>query len=142
VLIEKFYVLIWFWLAVLLVVTLINLLSWIFEILLSGKISFLKKYIKIKRKMIQVEETNNKSDDLLLKSVNMNSMDEERSVKRVRIQTEMLDLDRDLLISFYEKSLGIDGYVMLHIIKSVAGDIVFMEMLYELWIDFEKEKKQ
>ena len=29
-----------------------------------------------------------------------------------------------------------DGYIMLHIIKSVAGDIVFMELLYEIWMDF------
>ena len=142
VLIEKFYVLIWFWLAILLVVTLINLLSWTFEIILFGKVSFLKKYIQIKRKMIQAEESNARIDDLLLKSINTNSMDEEKSVKRVRLQTDVRDLDRDLIIKFYETSLGIDGYVMLHIIKSVAGDIVFMEMLYELWVDFEKEKYQ
>ena len=92
--------------------------------------------------MIQAEESNDRIDDLLLKSINNNSMDEEKSVKRVRLQTDIRDLDRDLIIKFYETSLGIDGYVMLHIIKSVAGDIVFMEMLYELWIDFEKEKYQ
>ena len=92
--------------------------------------------------MIQAEEINARIDDLLLKSINTNSMDEEKSVKRVRLQTDVRDLDRDLIIKFYETSLGIDGYVMLHIIKSVAGDIVFMEMLYELWVDFEKEKYQ
>ena len=43
---------------------------------------------------------------------------------------------RENLKKFQKKYLANDGYVMLHIIKSVGGDIVFMELLYEIWIDF------
>ena len=50
--------------------------------------------------------------------------------------TGMSWITKDNLKKFQSKYLGNDGYIMLHIIKSVAGDIVFMELLYEIWSDF------
>ena len=51
VLIEKFYVFIWFWLYVLAVVTFLNIISWIYEICSSTSIGFIRKYLRIKEKM-------------------------------------------------------------------------------------------
>ncbi len=40
---------------------------------------------------------------------------------------------------FQNEYLGNDGLVMLLMIKSVAGDIAFIELLQILWLDFQSK---
>lgn len=126
ILIEKIYVIIWFWLVILLVVTLFNLLSWSFEMILPGRIEFLFKYINIRIKMLN--NCNN---------LNGNSIDSNGKKTRQVANDQVISwVTKENLKKFQNKYLSNDGYIMLHIIKSVAGDIVFMELLYEIWMDF------
>jgi hypothetical protein len=126
ILIEKIYVIIWFWLVLLLVVTFFNLFSWIFEIILPGRIEFLFKYINIRIKML------NNVNNLNGNSIDLNA----RKTRQVANDQIISYVTKENLKKFQNKYLSNDGYIMLHIIKSVAGDIVFMELLYEIWMDF------
>jgi hypothetical protein len=114
--IEKFYVIIWFWMILLLLVTFLNILSWSHEIYISDKTIFIKKYLIIKERML--------------------NQDYSQSTKSV-----VLFEDEELNL-FQKKYIGNDGFVMLHMIKAVIGDIIFIELLYELWIDFKKNKNK
>jgi len=120
-LIEKFFVVIWFWLFVLLVLTFFNILSWIYEIYMPGnQIRFLTKYLNIKSKMVhrpsRCESNEHKSS------------------------CDTASIEEGQVKSFYKDNLGKDGFVMLYILKKVAGDLVFIELLNEFWIDFQKNK--
>ena len=112
--IEKFYVIIWFWMILLLVVTFLNIISWFLEIFITDKNVFIKKYLIIKERMLNQEFSESTKPIVLFE-------DEELSL-------------------FQKKYLGNDGFVMLHMIKAVIGDIIFIELLYELWIDYKKNK--
>lgn len=114
VLIEKFYVIIWFWYVILIVVTVFNFFAWLLEFRYSQKISFLTKYINIRKKMMR--------NDRLAKSHGEN----------------YLDVDEENIHRFYMFYLGNDGILMLHLVKTVAGDMIFMDLLFELWIAHEK----
>ena len=112
ILIEKFFVIIWFWLYILFVVTIINIFSWFIEILPFHKNNFLMKYLSIKEKMLskRIHLENNPTTPLNLQEVD----------------------------NFQKKSLGNDGVIMMHMIKSVAGDLIFIELLNEIWLDHLK----
>ena len=105
---------IWFWMILLLVVTFLNIISWFIEIFVTDKNVFIKKYLIIKERMLNQEFTESTKPIVLFE-------DEELSL-------------------FQKKYLGNDGFVMLHMIKAVIGDIIFIELLYELWIDYKKNK--
>lgn len=121
-LIEKFFVIIWFWLFVLLVLTFFNILSWIYEIYMPGnQISFLTKYLSIKSKMMHRSSRRGFSEH--------ESLYDTASIKENDVK------------DFYENNLGKDGFVMLYILKAVAGDLVFIDLLNEFWIDYNKNKK-
>ena len=38
--------------------------------------------------------------------------------------------------SFLKDYLGKDGLVMMHMTKAVAGDMIFIELLNGLWLEF------
>ena len=128
VLLEKFYVLIWFWLIVLSIITLWNLFSWGYEIVFSTRARFIHKYLTIHSKMTasSISIKNNDSDD----SENKNFISNQSSVS----EFEDIDIER-----FQKKYLGVDGLVMLLIIKSVAGDVAFIKLLGDLFNDFRND---
>ncbi len=66
VLIEKFYVFIWLWLYVLLILTLMNIVSWFLEVFSSTRTGFILKYLRIKEKM---NDSHNHSARSLKKNV-------------------------------------------------------------------------
>ncbi len=41
---------------------------------------------------------------------------------------------------FHDEYLGNDGLVMMHIVKAVAGDMIFIELLNGLWIEYLRKK--
>lgn len=129
VLIEKFFLIIWFWYCLLIVLTVINIFVWLFEFVPGRKIEFLSKYLDIRVKMENERRKWSSTDNRASIAKNANS----------HLQTENVK-------GFYNNYLHIDGLIMLHLIKSVAGGIVFMELLGLLWIDFRiehfKHKKQ
>lgn len=43
---------------------------------------------------------------------------------------------------FYEDYLGNNGVLMLHLIKSVAGELIFMDLLHVLWQDYQEENQK
>jgi hypothetical protein len=123
-LIEKFFVVIWFWLIGLLFLTFFNILSWIIEIhTRNNRIGFIYKYLNIKCKMIHNAGLRRHSQT---NSVNFSNKD-------------TVSLRHDDVEEFCEKSLGKDGVVMCHILKACAGDIIFLEILNEFWLDFNRK---
>lgn len=128
VLLEKFYVLIWFWLIVLSIITLWNLFSWGYEIAFSTRAGFIHKYLRIHSKMAvgSISIKRNESDD----SENKNFISNQSSVSTF----EDIDIQR-----FQKKYLGVDGLVMLLLIKSVAGDVAFIKLLGDLFNDFHND---
>lgn len=118
ILIEKMFVVFWFWYVFLLVLTIVNILAWIIELIYSEKISFLYKYLKIRKNMIKISE---------------NLTDNERP------QVMFDDLKKNIEY-FYKEYLHTDGVIMLHLVKNVAGSLIFMDLLYELWNDFYDKK--
>lgn len=121
IIIEKLFVLIWFWFVFLLIVTVINILAWCQELFMSQKISFLYKYLSIRKKMIR-------------NRMNADVDDDDEKERLIEFDNLKEDLE-----SFYFKYLGTDGVFMLHMIKNVAGSIIFMDLLYELWSEFKKK---
>ena len=132
VLFEKFYVIIWFWLVVLSGLTFLNLTSWIYEILLAPKAQFLHKYLNIQLQM------SNKNDINLFNENDNSEMDESRKLLNVN-SNKLLKYSHKDVQNFQKKYLGINGIVMLLIIKSVAGDIAFLKILGVLYNDFISE---
>lgn len=124
--IEKFYVIIWFWMFFLLIATIFNIGSWIHEIYISEKYLFIKKYIEIKERMLKQD-------------FNERQRLRGNTSKHVPVKDhELALLDDNEVQLFQKKYLGNDGFVMLHMIKNVVGDIMFIELLHELWIDFKR----
>jgi hypothetical protein len=121
VFIEKFYVIIWYWYVMLLILTFLNILSWLHEIYIKPKVSFIYKYLYI-RALIKSNELKNSISD-------KNSFAPQR---------DTVTLDEKEIETFQNQYLGKDGLVMMHLIKNVAGDLVFMDILHELWIEYEK----
>ncbi|CAF0861054.1 unnamed protein product [Brachionus calyciflorus] len=120
IVIEKMFVLIWFWYILLLGVTVLNIFAWCLELSYSNKIDFLFKYLSIRNKMVR-----NKLNSL------PSVQEEERMVK--------FDNLRKDIVPFYKEYLGTDGIFMLHMVKNVAGSVIFMDLLYELWIEYKKK---
>jgi hypothetical protein len=130
--IEKFYVIIWFWYVFLLLVNLFNIISWLIELTSSYKENFLAKYLNIYRKMndagVDLNRQQHKDDkDLLHKEVRFSSSD---------------SITRKEAHYFYEDYLGNNGVLMLHLIKSVAGELIFMDLLHVLWQDYQEENQK
>ena len=108
--IEKFFVILWFWMIFLVLVTMANIAAWIHDVLVgSAQRLFVNKYLRIKMSILKQDTPGILFDDLH---------------------------DLDLFIGDY---LGKDGFVMLHLIKLIIGDIIFLEMLFELWLNFKKQ---
>ena len=129
VLYEKFYIIIWFWLIILSIVTFLNLISWIYEILFSAKAQFLHKYLKIQFKMTSG----------MLESSNGHKKETDEDNK-ILIPSESKIEEYDVE-NFQKRYLGTNGLVMLLIIKSVAGDLAFIKILGVLYHDFTEEIK-
>jgi hypothetical protein len=135
VLFEKFYVIIWFWLVILSGLTVLNLISWICEILLAPNAQFLHKYLNI-----QLQMSNRNGITLLNDNENNTSeTDEKNKLLKIGSNKPLLKYSHKDVQNFQKKYLGTDGIVMLLIIKSVAGDIVFLKLLGVLYNDFISE---
>lgn len=136
--IEKFYVFIWFWLYVLLILTVFNIFSWFLEIYSSTRTGFLYKYLRIKEKM------NENWNDRL----KYDSYARSPSIKKQGFSGKNSLVNSDSPVTkenvevFYGQYLGYDGLVMMHIIKAVAGDVIFIELLNGLWTEFLKRKTE
>lgn len=118
ILIEKIYVVFWFWYVFLLILTVLNIIVWFQEITYSQKISFLYKYLNIRKNMIR-------------------PTDEMSSNPKRRV---IFDLQKDQVKDFYRSYLNTDGVLMLHLVKNVAGSLIFVDLLYELWIEYLNKK--
>ena len=70
ILIEKFYVFIWLWLYILLILTVLNIVSWFHEIYSSTSTGFIYKYLRIKEKMHENYENRMNRSRSLHKQVN------------------------------------------------------------------------
>jgi hypothetical protein len=136
VLLEKFYVCIWFWLVMLSIVTLWNLISWIYEIIFSTRAQFLYKYLNIQSQMYQ----QGRDGGLLIYNNNDNDRVDDEKKKLMSLQSNLSKPEDVDIQNFQNKYLGTDGLVMLLIIKSAAGDVAFIELLGVLWKDFNSEK--
>jgi hypothetical protein len=111
--IEKFFVIIWFWLIFLIIMTTVNIFSWVIELSSTQNLMFILKYLRIKQNMSLNYLTDNKE----------------------------YHLDENLVKKFYKYHLGRDGVIMLHMVKVAAGDIKLMELLFELWKNFIDARK-
>ena len=132
VLLEKFYILIWFWLIFLSIVTLWNLLSWIYELTFSPIAKFLHKYLTIQSQMFS------RSGKLLLSDLNEDNENDQQTL--LSFKSSISKLDIKVIENFQNKYLGIDGLTMLLIIKSVTGDVAFIKLIGVLYNDFYMEE--
>ena len=123
VLIEKFFLIIWFWYYLLIILTVINIFVWLFEIAPGRKVEFLIKYLNIRMHM----ERSRRQTGGALKQASVRKHDEL--------------IDREHVKEFYWEYCGNDGVIMLHLIKSVAGGLIFMDLLSLLWVDYNKNGK-
>jgi len=119
VLIEKFYVLIWMWLIFLIFVTFFNIVSWLLEMKRSTSVGFLLKYLRIKEKM------------------NLRWIERQHDVSDIKGEST---INKQNVEAFYNEYLGRDGLVMMHIIRAVSGDMIFIDLLNSLWIEFKNRK--
>lgn len=128
VLIEKFFLIIWFWFYILIILTVINIISWLIELNSTNKLKFLEKYLTIRQKLDG--------------SAGHHSFDSKERDVRFDPSTKSRD-EMDEIRRFYEHYFGDsnDGLIMLHLIKSVAGHLIFMDLMNVLWNDFAKSQR-
>ena len=132
VLLEKFYILIWFWLIFLSLVTTFNLASWIYELSFS-QTAFLKKYLDIQFQMLT-------KDGTILTDHLVEDGDEIDKEKLILLKSSISKNDENDIESFQNDYLGIDGISMLFIVKNVSGDVAFIKLLGVLYNDFHAVK--
>lgn len=130
VLIEKLFVVVWAWFNFLIIVTFLNIIAWILELLPSNQYRFLNKYLYIRKKMMQNEKH--------LETVSNASSSSSRDVKFAEAEP----IDDTLIQQFRETYLSSDGVFMLQLVKTAGGDLIFMDLLNELWIHFTNETKK
>ena len=129
---EQIFFIIWFWLVILVIVTFYNLATWMYEYLMPGRINFYYKYISIR---INIQNFNDINANNFTRGIyNINS--KRFPVPNEKKSKEIFCLTKVNLRKFQRNYLGNDGFIMLHIIKSISGTLVFMELLYEIWSDF------
>lgn len=129
---EQIFFIIWFWLVILVFVTFYNLATWMYEYLMPGRINFFYKYISIR---INIQNFNDiDANDFTRGIYNMKSKN--IPVPNEKKSKEIFYLTKVNLRKFQKNYLGNDGFIMLHVIKSISGTLVFMELLYEIWSDF------
>lgn len=128
VLLEKFFILIWFWLVVLSIITVWNLLSWIYEVLFASKAAFLYKYLMIFHHM-----NNENNRNVLFKTHYENESSESKGL--ISMQYPLIN---DIQ-AFQKNYLGLDGLIMLLLLKSAGGDVTFIKLLGLLWKDYKGE---
>lgn len=138
VLIEKFYVFIWLWLYILLILTFVNIISWFIEIYSATRTEFIFKYLRIREKMYEnwYEKLTRPSRSFKSSSIKKNELNE-------TMQTPPLSsVTKENVETFHLEYLGYDGLVMMHIVKAVAGDMIFIELLNGLWIEYLRKKAE
>jgi hypothetical protein len=132
--IEKYFVVLWYWLLLLIVANVLNIGSWSVELSRTSRLTFLRKYIKIYQKMYGTRQavsfapepsfTSSGADDGKPQSVEFNS-------ELPPAPSQQLTVEH-----FCDEYLRSNGVLMLHMIKSVAGEIIFLDTLGVLWKDF------
>ena len=127
VLLEKFYIIIWFWLVILSILTLVNLVSWFYEIFFTSTAKFLFKYFEIQKNIYK----NNK------KFIKLVYDTDENEIENFEMQLENKQEINEIR-KFQDKYLGKDGLVMLLIIKSVIGNITFIKLFRILYQDYNQ----
>jgi len=129
---ERIYVIIWLWLVILLFITLNNLVTWAYEYLMPGRIDFLFKYISIRINIQHFKDISCNEFTRGIYKINSKTLQipNEWSLKEISCFT------RKNLRTFQRNYLGNDGFIMLHLIKTISGDMIFMEILYYIWSDF------
>lgn len=142
VLIEKFYVFIWLWLYILLVLTIMNIISWFLEVYSSTRIGFILKYLRIKEKMNDnyYQPRYSKSSSIKKPYTNEYVTDATNEAVLNTTQSSSSAVTKENVELFHNEYLGYDGLVMMHIVKAVAGDIIFIELLNGLWIEYLRKK--
>lgn len=129
VLIEKFYVFIWLWLYILVIITFFNIISWFLEIYSSSRYKFLFKYLRIKERMSDTSHSRSRFH---------------KQSRQDQTQDVMFNIDSPLtkenVQSFQKEFLGYDGLVMMHMVKNVAGDMIFMDLISGLWVEYLRKK--
>ena len=140
--IEKFYVIIWFWYLLLLIINLLNIFSWCIELKGESKLSFLIKYLNIYKAMHRAKtETNHHQQQQSEKLSSFMQGHTHKSPFEQQTKVEYSSkIERNQADSFYAY-LKIDGVLMLHMIKNVAGEIIFLDLLNVLWEDHQSIEK-
>lgn len=136
ILIEKFYVFIWLWLYILLILTILNILSWFHEIYSRTRTDFIYKYLRIKEKM---NENWIESRQRYAKTSSLSGKQD--YLREVTFQSET-HVTKQGVALFQQEYLGNDGLVMMHIVKSVAGDMIFIDLLNSLWTEYLRRKEE
>jgi len=136
VFIEKFYVFIWLWFYVLLFLTFFNILSWFLEIYSSTSTNFILKYLRIKERM------NENWIERLSRGQRASSVMKKNEYSGNEKLTFRSPVNKQNVEQFFKEQLGYDGLVMMHIVKSVAGDMIFIDLLSGLFTDYLKKKAE
>lgn len=127
VFIEKVFLIIWFWYYLLIFVTLINIFSWAIEYRRTRQLCYLFKYLSIRYNLLEC---------------NWNKIKKQVGSNQMKSTTFMIDLywvRMPEVRQFYDERLGKDVVIVLHLIKSVAGSLIFIDFLGKLWDDWNEK---
>ena len=120
---EKIFIIVWFWLALMLILTLVSTASWIHQLAFRcTRVSFVRRYIRVlreKEREKEREEGSRKRDEL-------NDTERKRQFRRG-------------LTRFIDEFLSVDGVFLLLLIASNAGAYVLnclnIRLILEAWDD-------
>jgi hypothetical protein len=135
--IEKYFVILWYWFVFLIVVNLFNIASWALELRRDNRLLFLGKYMRIFNKMYPKRAEQHEQQQQQPKEEEGGNF--AHSVQFSK--STLADLDKIALGRFCDRYLRRDGVLMLHMIKAVAGEIIFLDLLGVLWDDFKEDEK-
>lgn len=137
--IEKLFMVIWFWLFLLAFITLFNIFSWMIELTKSNKVTFLWKYLFIHHNIYKRGSGGHHKPSIHSKDqIEMASFDAQSTNSATVHFSPNIPINMKEVSEFYDHYLQTNGVLMLHMIKSVAGEIVLMDLLVVLWEDFRK----
>lgn len=131
VFIEKVFLIIWFWYYLLIFLTLANIISWVIEYKRVRQLYFLVKYLSIRYKLL------NKNWNIIKKQIESNQM---KSTVGTTFRIDLFSVNMPEVRRFYDERLGKDVVIVLYLIKSVAGSLIFMDFLGKLWDDWNVKK--
>ncbi|RTG83187.1 innexin [Schistosoma bovis] len=154
---EKIYVFLWFWFAILGLLTTLNTLQWALNTILpSRRVRYIKQYLKALRLISSTEEQKIYvflwfwfAILGLLTTLNtlqwaLNTILPSRRVRYIKQYLKALRLissteERDCA-RFVNNNLGADGVFILHVVSKIASDLIALDVTATLWKNYRQAK--